>query len=114
MLRARRSTWSTWAISASLLSRVRGPPPPVHSIGHKAAETLRKFTEYDVTKMPFMSGQDIKVAGVPCRVTRCGYTGEDGYEISMPNKESIELTKTILNNTNVFPCGMSSELSLDA
>lgn len=37
----------------------------------------------DVTKMLFMTGVDTTVAGIEgCRVTRCGYTGEDGYEVS--------------------------------
>lgn len=36
----------------------------------------------DVTKMLFMTGIDTTVAGIEgCRVTRCGYTGEDGYEV---------------------------------
>lgn len=36
----------------------------------------------DVTKMLFMTGIDTPVAGIEgCRVTRCGYTGEDGYEV---------------------------------
>lgn len=36
----------------------------------------------DVTKMLFMTGFDTTVAGIGgCRVTRCGYTGEDGYEV---------------------------------
>lgn len=36
----------------------------------------------DVTKMLFMTGVDTSVGGMEgCRVTRCGYTGEDGYEV---------------------------------
>lgn len=36
----------------------------------------------DVTKMLFMTGMDTTVAGIEgCRVTRCGYIGEDGYEV---------------------------------
>ena len=42
-----------------------------------APTVLKRFTDFDVTKMPFMTGNDIKVGGVNCRVTRCGYTGED-------------------------------------
>lgn len=41
----------------------------------------------DVTKMLFMTGMDTTVAGIEgCRVTRCGYTGEDGYEVCVCNR----------------------------
>jgi aminomethyltransferase len=46
-----------------------------------AASALAQHTRLDLAKMPFMSGADAEVAGVPCRVTRCGYTGEDGFEV---------------------------------
>ena len=36
----------------------------------------------DVLKIPFMTGFDTTVGGIEgCRITRCGYTGEDGYEV---------------------------------
>lgn len=80
--------------------------------GAMAPTVLKRYTEFDVTKMPFMTGNDIKVAGVNCRVSRCGYTGEDGYEIQIPAEESIALTKEILKNKEVVPCGLGARDSL--
>ena len=80
--------------------------------GAMAPTVLKRFTDFDVTKMPFMTGNDIKVGGVDCRVTRCGYTGEDGYEIQIPASESIALTKEILKNKEVLPCGLGARDSL--
>ncbi len=48
----------------------------------------------DLTKMNFMTGTTATVAGIPnCRVTRCGYTGEDGFEISVTEKEAVNLAR---------------------
>lgn len=80
--------------------------------GAMAPTVLRRFTEFDVTKMPFMTGQDIKVGGVNCRVTRCGYTGEDGYEVQIPAADSIPLVKEILKEKEVVPCGLGARDSL--
>ena len=49
-----------------------------------APTVLKRFTDFDVTKMPFISGDGIKVCGVNCRVTRCGNTGENGYDVQIP------------------------------
>ena len=46
--------------------------------------------ELDLSSLGFMSSAVTVVAGVACcRVTRCGYTGEDGVEISVPDNRWI-------------------------
>ena len=48
----------------------------------------------DFKKLQFMSGTVATVAGIPhCRITRCGYTGEDGFEISVPYNRAMDLAK---------------------
>ena len=48
------------------------------------------------------------VMGVQCIVTRCGYTGEDGYEISMPPASAVHITEALLAAQGVLPAGMSA------
>jgi aminomethyltransferase len=54
----------------------------------------RLIPSIDFSKMNFMTGTDATVAGIPgCRVTRCGYTGEDGFEISVDPKNAVKLAE---------------------
>jgi aminomethyltransferase len=59
-----------------------------------------------------MSGMAADVAGVPCYVTRSGYTGEDGYEISMTDDKAVEVAKRLLNEAEVAPIGLGARDSL--
>ena len=52
--------------------------------GPKAMETLQKLTDADLSKLYFGMFKEMTVSGQPCWVTRTGYTGEDGFEISVP------------------------------
>jgi aminomethyltransferase len=79
--------------------------------GPKAAQALAPLAE-GCEKMVFMSGAEMKVCGVPCLVTRSGYTGEDGYEIAMPNDKAVEIAKAILARPDVAPIGLGARDSL--
>merc|ERR1711923_391281 len=47
----------------------------------------------------FMRSQTGEVAGIEnCRITRCGYTGEDGVEISVPEDKTAHLVEAMLNS----------------
>lgn len=50
--------------------------------GPLAVTTLSKLVEEDITSMSFMSAKKLKVGGFDCLVSRCGYTGEDGFEVT--------------------------------
>jgi aminomethyltransferase len=66
-----------------------------------------------VKTMPFMSGRPgVSVAGVPCTVTRCGYTGEDGYEIGMAPGAAATVARALLADARVLPSGLSARDSL--
>lgn len=59
-----------------------------------AAVLARLAPDLTLSSMNFMTGTDATVAGIKgCRVTRCGYTGEDGFEISVSPKDSLQLAE---------------------
>ena len=60
-----------------------------------------------------MTGQVATFAGIPnCRVTRCGYTGEDGFEISVDPKNAPKLMDALLAEKGVQPSGLGARDSL--
>jgi len=81
--------------------------------GPRAMEALKKLkVNTDLDKMPFMTGRDnITIAGVNCRLTRCGYTGEDGFEISC-EKDGPKVFDALLSQDFVQPCGLGARDSL--
>src|SRR6188768_1359532 len=74
--------------------------------GPKADQVLADFA--DVTAMRFMDSGPRKVAGLDCFVSRSGYTGEDGFEISVPAEHAEALVKSLLDNTDVLPIGLGA------
>ncbi|OHC76100.1 MAG: glycine cleavage system protein T [Rhodospirillales bacterium RIFCSPLOWO2_12_FULL_58_28] len=60
----------------------------------------------------FMTAESLKVAGVPCLVSRTGYTGEDGYEISVPAEEAEHLARLLLDEPEVKLIGLGARDSL--
>eukprot|EP00456_Euglypha_rotunda_P091837 TRINITY_DN9663_c0_g1_i5.p1 TRINITY_DN9663_c0_g1~~TRINITY_DN9663_c0_g1_i5.p1 ORF type:complete len:256 (-),score=38.54 TRINITY_DN9663_c0_g1_i5:40-807(-) len=65
-----------------------------------------------VSKLPFMSASEAKFDNVDVYITRCGYTGEDGYEISIPNEHAVSVAKSLLGNSEVLPAGLGPRDSL--
>ncbi len=62
--------------------------------------------------MVFMDTQLIDIDGVECYVSRSGYTGEDGYEISIPAAETERLTKLFLEQPEIEAIGLGARDSL--
>ena len=52
------------------------------------------------------------LAGIPCFVTRTGYTGEDGFEISVPNERAVALTEKLMGTGSVHLAGALRSASL--
>eukprot|EP00922_Rhytidocystis_sp_ex-Travisia-forbesii_P061181 GHVS01090716.1.p1 GENE.GHVS01090716.1~~GHVS01090716.1.p1 ORF type:complete len:417 (+),score=84.53 GHVS01090716.1:345-1595(+) len=77
--------------------------------GPKAMDVLAPhIPDVDLHQMAFMTCVVGKqVAGIDgCTVTRCGYTGEDGFEISVPNTSVVSLYKLLLADPTVLPAGL--------
>jgi aminomethyltransferase len=79
--------------------------------GPKAESVLAKFCA-DAPAMRFMDAGPRRVDGVDCFVSRSGYTGEDGFEISIPAEQAERLAKTLLGNSDVLPVGLGARDSL--
>ena len=65
-----------------------------------------------VAALAFMTGGDFELAGAPCFVTRSGYTGEDGFEISVPADQAVKLARALLNQPEVKPAGLGARDTL--
>ena len=79
--------------------------------GPQAEAVLAKFCP-DAAAMRFMDAGARKVNGVGCFVSRSGYTGEDGFEISVPAGEAEALASALLDHDDVLPIGLGARDSL--
>jgi len=83
--------------------------------GPAAAAVLSRHAS-GVDTMAFMSAATVDIAGVSggvsCFVTRSGYTGEDGYEISAPAADAEALTRLLLDEAEVAPAGLGARDTL--
>ena len=59
-----------------------------------------------------MQAADLKLLGVPCFSTRSGYTGEDGYEISIPAKDADRVVRELMKDDRVKPVGLGARDTL--
>ncbi|WP_434609049.1 glycine cleavage system aminomethyltransferase GcvT [Pseudomonas sp. R1-7] len=66
----------------------------------------------DVAKMTFMQFQRVTLLGVDCFVSRSGYTGEDGFEISVPAADAEKLARALLAEPEVAAIGLGARDSL--
>jgi aminomethyltransferase len=79
--------------------------------GPAAATVLSDFCQ-DVARLGFMTGIETTLAGANCRVTRSGYTGEDGFEISVPADRAAAVAEMLLARPQVRPIGLGARDSL--
>jgi len=77
-----------------------------------SAEAVLNAIAPGVAELGFMTADAFEVAGAGCLVTRSGYTGEDGYEISMPTDKAVEIAEMLLDHPDVEPIGLGARDSL--
>ncbi len=83
--------------------------------GPKAASVLSRLNTGDAAgagAMPFMSARAMNIGGISCFVTRSGYTGEDGFEISAPAKDAEDLARLLLGQPEVQLAGLGARDTL--
>ncbi len=80
--------------------------------GPKAAAVFAEFAP-EAADLYFMNAKRMTVAGIEgCIVSRSGYTGEDGYEISVPSEDAAKLARLLLAHDDVEPIGLGARDSL--
>jgi aminomethyltransferase len=79
--------------------------------GPKAASVLAKVCP-EAPAMRFMDAGPHQVDGVACFVSRSGYTGEDGFEISIPAAQAAALVSRLLDDPDVMTIGLGARDSL--
>jgi len=79
--------------------------------GQHAVHALRRLAP-GVERLTFMTGATFTLAGAPCFVTRSGYTGEDGFEISVPAEAASALARSLLAQPEVKPAGLGARDTL--
>ncbi|CAN7370514.1 glycine cleavage system aminomethyltransferase GcvT [Acidovorax sp. LjRoot129] len=102
-------------IQARIGQRCQVVPMPDHALlalqGPQAVTALARLAP-GVEKLVFMTGGDFSIAGCDCFVTRSGYTGEDGFEISVPGAQADTLARALLAQPEVKPIGLGARNSL--
>ncbi len=76
------------------------------------SETVLSRHCADAAGLSFMTAISTEVAGIDCHISRSGYSGEDGYEISVPEARAVELAETLLAEPEVEPVGLGARDSL--
>ena len=79
--------------------------------GPKAIDVMSRLSP-SVGEMKFMTAQNILISGIDCFITRSGYTGEDGFEVSLPSKDAEKFASLLLSNTEVEWIGLGARDSL--
>ena len=79
--------------------------------GPKAIEVIKSYFD-DINKLNFMDYKKTTYKDVEVRISRVGYTGEDGFEISTSKDLLLELTQNFLNDKRVSFCGLGARDTL--
>jgi len=79
--------------------------------GPAAATIIRKYSA-DAAQLAFMQACATEISGMPCNVSRSGYTGEDGFEISVANRYVEPLARLLLAEDNVEAIGLGARDTL--
>ena len=79
--------------------------------GPQAVAVLARLAP-GIEKLVFMTGGHFQIADCDCFVTRSGYTGEDGFEISVPGAQAETLARALLAQPEVQPVGLGARNSL--
>ncbi|MEO3713863.1 glycine cleavage system aminomethyltransferase GcvT [Roseateles flavus] len=102
-------------LQAKIGSRCEVIPTPERALlalqGPQAVTALARLNP-EVAKLTFMTGGFFNLDGIETFLTRSGYTGEDGFEISVHNDQAVELARKLLAQPEVMPIGLGARDTL--
>jgi aminomethyltransferase len=102
-------------LRATIASRCTIEPMPDRALlalqGPQAAAVIGRLAP-TLTRLTFMSGAEAKIAGIACFATRSGYTGEDGFEISVAAGDAEALARALLAEPEIKPVGLGARDTL--
>ena len=115
VVNAARRTVDFAHIAARLPAGIKLEPKPERALlalqGPQAKEVMARLSDV-ASDLRFMSAAEGKVGGIDCHVSRSGYTGEDGFEISTDAAKAGELARLLLAQDGVRPAGLGARDSL--
>jgi aminomethyltransferase len=79
--------------------------------GPAAAQVLALLCP-DAAQLAFMGVTEASISGIPAWISRSGYTGEDGFEISVAAEQAESLAQLLLSQPDVLPAGLGARDSL--
>ena len=79
--------------------------------GPQSAEVLSKFCP-EIKNLAFMTKQNALIKGINANISRSGYTGEDGFEISVKNSDCLDLVDILTSEPDVEPAGLGARDTL--
>lgn len=81
--------------------------------GPQSANVLQAIVDdFDLTQVPFMSTFEVSIKGEIYKVSRSGYTGEDGFEISGNESQTLQLIDALMKDERVQLAGLGARDSL--
>jgi len=102
-------------MSEKLKGAAKLKPEPARALlalqGPMAADVLERVSP-GISSLTFMQAVRVTVAGAPAIVSRTGYTGEDGFEISLEGKDAERMARALLADDHVLPIGLGARDSL--
>ena len=115
ILNASRKAFDFGHIAATLPAGVSLVPHPARALialqGPAAAMVLARFVP-NAERLPFLGVLETTVARAAAVIMRSGYTGEDGFEISVPAEAAERLATALLGEAEVKPAGLGARDSL--
>ena len=94
-------------LSSKVICKVLDNNSLISIQGPKSNEVLEKYFK-EINKIKFMRGCEAELDGVNVYISRSGYTGEDGFEISIPNNKVENFMESLIDNSKVNLAGFGA------